>query len=240
MWCINRSLSLVPVYFPPSNSPISVSVFTAIRFLTSKMLSASAAERNKGPIAEILKLYLRDGMKVLEIASGTGQHVSHFAPLFPGTTFLPSEKDARSIHSIVGYLDHFRHSNVRVPLFVDVSKPVSNWALPEDYAPNSVDVVLSINMIHISSDAAVIGLFEAANALLKRSNGLLITYGAYKFDGHISPQSNADFDESLRSKNPEWGLRDVTFLESLAQRNMLRLKAKHEMPANNHMLIFSR
>ncbi|WKY16434.1 hypothetical protein Q1695_001239 [Nippostrongylus brasiliensis] len=204
------------------------------------MLRAPAAERNAAPIANVLAMYLLKDMKLLEISSGTGQHAIKFAEKFPTVTFQPSEIDARSIHSIVAHIDHYRLPNVRVPLYIDVTKPVNHWALPADYGPLAVDVILNINMIHISSQAAVEGLFMASNTLLKRGSGLLITYGPYAIDGVISPQSNIDFHEGLRRKNPEWGLRDVRDLSSLAIRCGLRLVARHDMPANNYMLIFSR
>lgn len=162
------------------------------------MLNASSAERNKEPIAEILKLYLRDGMKVslnchhhskhwIRVSSSLGFGNSFwnrptrvtFCPPLPRNNIFAVRKRCKidTLNSwIFGSLSGkiifhqneiklrtLQHPNVRVPLFVDVSKPVSNWALPEDYAPNSVDIVLSINMIHISSDAAVIGLFEVSS-----------------------------------------------------------------------------
>ncbi|KAK6028382.1 hypothetical protein OSTOST_05574 [Ostertagia ostertagi] len=186
------------------------------------MLRASAAERNSAAIANVLSMYLRDidrDTKLLEISSGTGQHIINFAEKFPSVTFQPSEIDARSLHSIVAYIDHYRLANVRVPLFIDVTKPVNQWALPADYGPLAVD---------------------ASSILLRRGTGLLITYGPYAIDGVISPQSNVEFDDSLRSRNPEWGLRDVRDLNELAMRCGMRLVARHDMPANNHMLIFSR
>ncbi|VDO43676.1 unnamed protein product [Haemonchus placei] len=198
-------------------------------------------------------------LQLLEISSGTGQHIVEFATKFPYVTFQPSEVDARSLHSIVAYIDHYRLANVRVPLYIDVSKPVSHWALPTDYGPSAVDVILNINMIHISSDAAVEGLFraskqffistssqqsrspfQASGTLLKRGSGLLITYGPYAIDGVITPQSNVAFHDSLRNENPEWGLRDIRDLNELAIRYGMRLVARHDMPANNHTLIFSR
>ncbi|KAJ1362568.1 hypothetical protein KIN20_022169 [Parelaphostrongylus tenuis] len=113
-------------------------------------------------------------LQVFEIASGTGQHIVHFAQQFPEVTFQPSECEGRSIHSIVSYIDHYKLTNVRVPLYIDVTKPPTEWALPPDYGPLSVDVMININMIHVSSQAAVEGLFKAAGRLLKSESGLLI------------------------------------------------------------------
>uniref|UniRef100_A0A7I4Y5J7 UPF0744 protein n=1 Tax=Haemonchus contortus TaxID=6289 RepID=A0A7I4Y5J7_HAECO len=204
------------------------------------MLRASAAERNAVPLTNVLAKYLLEDMKLLEISSGTGQHIIEFATKFPYVTFQPSEVDARCLHSIVAYIDHNRLANVRVPLYIDVTKPVNHWALPTDYGPLAVDVILNINMIHISSNAAIEGLFRASGTLLKRGSGLLITYGPYAIDGVITPQSNIDFHDSLRNENPEWGLRDIRDLNELAIRYGMRLVARHDMPANNHTLIFSR
>ncbi|CAJ0948962.1 unnamed protein product, partial [Mesorhabditis belari] len=202
------------------------------------MLRAAAAERNREPIAEVLKLYFKGRLKLLEIASGTGQHLAHFAPLFPEVVFQPSECEHRSIHSIVAYVDELRLENFRVPLFIDVTKPAGQWALPDDYAPEQLDVIYSANMIHISSNAAVNGLFEAAGYLLKPSSGLLITYGPYAVNGKITPQSNVDFDAGLRTQNPEWGLRDIEFLRQLAASHGLEYEKAHDMPANNKILVF--
>uniref|UniRef100_A0AC35FS26 Methyltransferase-like 26 n=1 Tax=Panagrolaimus sp. PS1159 TaxID=55785 RepID=A0AC35FS26_9BILA len=206
------------------------------------MLIASAAERNKGEILKVIKQYFdtTKPYKCLEIASGTGAHVAHFAKELPNIDFQPSEHNPRALHSIVAYVDKYRYPNVRVPLFIDATKTPDLWALPEDYSPESVDLILNINMIHISSNSAIDGLFKAAEGLLKRGTGLLITYGPYAFDGKISPESNVNFHNGLISQNPEWGLRDVKELKELGKRNGLLLEKIHEMPANNHCLVFRR
>uniref|UniRef100_A0A914EF36 Methyltransferase-like 26 n=1 Tax=Acrobeloides nanus TaxID=290746 RepID=A0A914EF36_9BILA len=177
---------------------------------------------------------------VLEIASGSGKHIAYFAKHFPKAIWQPSEHNPRYLHSIVGYVDHYKYDNLRVPLFIDITKPPNNWALPADYRPKDVDVLLNINMIHISSSAAVEGLFSAAGSLLKPKEGKLITYGPYVIDGIISAQSNIDFDVSLRSQNPEWYLRDVHDLKLKAQTSGLKLIKIYQVPDNNHMLIFQK
>ncbi|CAB3400647.1 unnamed protein product [Caenorhabditis bovis] len=204
------------------------------------MLRAPAAERNKNAILDVLRRFLKSGNKVLEIASGTGQHITYFGESLPSVTFQPSECDSRMLHSIVGFIEEHKLPNVRVPLYINVAKRFDQWALPGDYGPKTVDVVLNINMIHISSSRAVQGLFEAADNLLNDQNGLLITYGPYSIDGVISPKSNVDFDYGLRCQNADWGLRDTKHLETLATEANLHLAEKIEMPANNWMLIFSR
>ncbi|CAD5228886.1 unnamed protein product [Bursaphelenchus okinawaensis] len=207
--------------------------------LAKNMLTAPAAERNKQPILDVIKRFYPQEFngKALEIASGTGSHVIHFASNYPNITFQPSECNPRNLHSIVAHVDHFRLDNVRVPLFIDVSHPPDRWALPADFGPASLDLMININMIHISSNAAVEGLFRSAEGLLK-SGGRLFTYGPYGRDGKITPESNVRFDESLRRDNPEWGLRSIEELNDLSDKHSLTLTDVFEMPANNHTLVF--
>uniref|UniRef100_A0A0N4ZGL1 Short chain dehydrogenase n=1 Tax=Parastrongyloides trichosuri TaxID=131310 RepID=A0A0N4ZGL1_PARTI len=215
------------------------------------MLQNAAASRNCKPIVEVLKNYIKveDNFKVLEIASGTGQHVMSFAKNFPNCTFQPSEISHRYLHSIVAYLDMLRNAhsmiskkeiNIRVPLYIDVSKLPSKWAMPQDYPPNGVDIMISINLLHICSMDAVLGLFRAAGAFLKHKTGKLFTYGPYSIDGIITPQSNVEFDKNLKSKNQEWGLRDIKDLDNIASNFGLKLIKTHAMPANNYILVFQK
>ncbi|VDK69419.1 unnamed protein product [Litomosoides sigmodontis] len=205
------------------------------------MLCAPAAERNKQPILDILKLYIdKKPRTLLEIASGSGQHVCHFAPWFPNVLFQPSDMDDRNVKSINLYIDHFKLCNVKRALKIDVRKDINSWNLPKEFQPKYIDYLLSINMIHISSDAAVIALFKSAGLLLSTKHGLLITYGPYAVNGQITPQSNVDFQLSLRSTNPEWGLRDISVLKEEARASGLYMQKVYDMPANNKMLIFGR
>ncbi|KAM3728055.1 Methyltransferase-like [Dirofilaria immitis] len=208
---------------------------------TYSMLSAPAAERNKQPILDILKQYIdNEPRTLLEIASGTGQHVCHFAPHFPNVLFQPSDMDDRYVKSINLYIDHFKLCNVKRALKIDIRKQISIWDLPIEFQPGKIDYLLAINMIHVSSDAAINALFKSAGSLLSEKYSLLIIYGAYAVNGQITPQSNIDFDRSLRSIDPEWGLRDITFLEQKAATNGLYMQKIYEMPANNKMIIFGR
>ncbi|KAM9856438.1 methyltransferase-like 26 [Aulostomus maculatus] len=200
------------------------------------MLNAAAAERNKEPILKVLRgsVNTERPLQALEISSGTGQHVSHFAQALRNITWQPSEYDHQSLASIEAYRAHYRLNNVKPAIHLDASLGHEHWG---EVQPESLDLVVNINMIHISPMACTEGLFKGAGVVLK-PQGLLLTYGPYAVNGQISPQSNLDFDYSLRQRNPEWGLRDISLLNSLAQRNGLFLEKIVDMPANNKCLLF--
>lgn len=198
-----------------------------------------AAERNKDPILQCLKKYIDKSKKsyFLEISSGSGQHVSHFAPHFPNTTFQPTEIEKTSLKSINEYISDSTCGNINDAQFLDVREPLNMW-LGGTLKPESVDYILNVNMIHISEWACSEGLFASAGVLLK-PEGMLFTYGPYAFDGVITPESNVRFDASLRSRNPAWGLRDVIRdLQPLATQHGIYLEGKHDLPANNNFLIW--
>ncbi|XP_026159345.1 methyltransferase-like 26 [Mastacembelus armatus] len=200
------------------------------------MLSAAAAERNKEPILVVLRESLNTGrlLQALEISSGTGQHVIHFAQALRNITWQPSEYDRKSLVSIEAYRARYPLNNVKPAIHLDASLPHQYWG---GIQPETLDLVLNINMMHISPIACTEGLFKGAGAVLK-PHGLLLTYGPYAVNGRITPQSNVDFDYSLRQRNPEWGLRDISLLSTLAQRNGLFLEKMVDMPANNKCLLF--
>ncbi|XP_077980677.1 methyltransferase-like 26 [Glandiceps talaboti] len=201
------------------------------------MLKAPSAERNKEVIAQVLLQYLnpvRSGF-ALEVGSGTGQHIIHFASRFPNITWLPSDIDEPSVASINCYLQFYQPKNVLQPIYVDASKPVNQWS--PHLIPQSCDLVICINVIHISSLSVTQGLLQGAGAVLKM-NGVLVTYGPYMIHGVISPESNVQFDKQLKLRDPEWGLRDVDYISDLAEDNGMKLEAMHDVPANNKMLIF--
>jgi SAM-dependent methyltransferase len=193
--------------------------------------SAPAALRNREPIAEVLTDWLPDDGLVLEIASGTGEHVVHFGARFPALIWQPSDIHPEALSSIEEARLEAALPNVRPALVIDASAP--HW--PIDRAA----VVLSINMVHISPWASALGLIEGAGRLLS-PGGPLILYGPWlKTDLPTAP-SNLDFDSDLKRRDPEWGLRQVEDFQVAAAERGLALIETRAMPANNLTLLLRR
>jgi len=191
-------------------------------------LFAPAAERNKGPILAVLQRTLPDAGVVLEIASGTGQHVVHFAAALPNLTWQPSEADAAFHESIRAWTQAGRLTNVRPPVALDVSRP---WPVTQ------ADAVVCINMIHIAPWAAAQALVDGASGVLP-PGGVLFLYGPYRRFGRHTAASNEAFDAQLRANDPEWGVRDLEAVVALAGAAGFGLKEIVEMPANNFGVVF--
>jgi hypothetical protein len=193
---------------------------------------APATERNRGPILDVLQTWLPSAGTVLEIASGTGEHIVHFATACPQLTFQPSDPDPANRDSIAAWITHASVTNVRAPLDLDAT--TSPWTLPE--APAAI---LCINMIHISPWVATLGLMRNAGAALT-TDGILYLYGAFKRDGAHTAASNVEFDESLRARNPAWGVRDLEAVLEAAAAEGLSLAGIEAMPANNFSIVLRR
>ena len=198
---------------------------------------APAAERNRGPIIEVLREHLRPGMRVLEVASGTGQHVVAFAEAFPEVTFAPSDADPDARSSVLAWLQQTGRTNVRAPIPLDAT--LAPWPGEETKAdaPAPYDVVICINMIHIAPWEATLGLVRGA-AAVTGSEGCLYLYGPFHLDGRPTAPSNAAFDQSLRARDPSWGVRDLGEVQREAARFGWELHDRVSMPANNFSLIF--
>jgi len=192
---------------------------------------APAAERNRGPILEVLTRVLPARGLVLEVASGTGQHVAYFARHLPRLDWQPSDADPDARGSIAAWLADEALPNVRPPVVLDAAAPV--WPL------DAADAIVCSNMIHIAPWSAALGLFAGAARLLP-AGGVLCTYGPYRFDGSFTAPSNSEFDVSLRGRDPAWGVRDVRDLEVAARAQGLALEEIVPLPANNHVLVFRR
>ena len=191
---------------------------------------AAATERNREPIREVLARELPAAGDVLEIASGSGEHAVAFARAFPGLSWQPTDPDPTALASIEAWRADAELPNLRAALQLDASAPA--WPVPHAAA------ILCINMIHISPWEATLGLLDGAARILP-TGGLLFTYGPYLIDGVTAP-SNLAFDQSLRSRDARWGVRELRTLEAAAAEHGLALHATIALPANNHALVFRR
>jgi hypothetical protein len=199
-------------------------------------LFSPSTERNRAPIAAVLRRWLPAAGTVLEIASGTGEHVSHFAAEFPKLVFQPSDPGARERASVAAWTAATGATNVLPPLALDVAAP--GWE-GDPGIPVPIAAILCINMIHISPWAATLGLMRGAGRLLA-SGGVLYLYGAYRREGRHTAPSNAAFDASLRRQNPDWGLRDLEVVIAEAEARGFALADVVEMPANNLSVVLRR
>ena len=192
---------------------------------------APAAERNKHAILAVLERVLPQSGLAVEIASGTGQHVVHFASALPGLTWQPTEIDPWMRQSTSAWLAETGLSNVLPPLDLDVCQP--EWPVER------ADAVLCINMIHISPWRATECLIAGCQSLL-RPGGILFLYGPYRRFGRHTAPSNEAFDASLRQRDPQWGVRDLEAVVETAERHGLGLSEIVEMPVNNLSVVFVR
>lgn len=192
---------------------------------------SAPADRNKEPIAEQLLHWLPAQGRLLEIASGTGQHAAHTAPLLPGWSWQPSDIHPGSLASIEAWCTGL--ANVRKPLLLDVM--ADDW--PDIAAP--LDAIFCANMLHIAPWPVCAALMRGAARYLG-PQGLLVLYGPYIVDGEPTAASNMAFDEDLRKRDPAWGLRVLSEVLAEAQGCGLRLERRVQMPANNLMLLLAR
>lgn len=191
--------------------------------------TAPAPERNKQAILEVLRRVLPARGLVLEIGSGTGQHVAHFAGALPALTFQPSEIDVERHASIEAWVAHGNLANVKLPLAIDVT--MHAWPVP------AADAVVCINVIHIAPWEATLALMAGASRILP-AGGVLVTYGPYACGGAHTSKSNEAFDASLRARNPRWGVRDIDKVAEAAGNESLALEEAVPMPANNFTLVW--
>lgn len=195
-------------------------------------LASPAAARNREPILAVLKAHMPARGRALEVAAGSGEHAVAFAGALPGLAWTPSDPSAEARTSIAAWAEAAGLPNLRRPLALDVLDEAT-W--PE----GPFNAVVCINMIHISPWAATEGLMRLAGRVLP-VGGLLVTYGPYREAEVPLAPSNAAFDESLRARDPAWGLRDRDEVAAAAKAEGLALTWRVEMPANNLMLLFRR
>ena len=198
---------------------------------------SAAAERNRSPILEVLRQILPDNGQALEIASGTGQHVAHFASNMPGWVWQPSDAQADGFESIGAWCAQASVVNVRGPVLLDVMAP--KWPTDSAEFPDKFDAIFCANMLHIAPWATCAALMAGASKYLS-PHGALITYGPYLALDVPTSLGNVAFDESLRQRDSAWGIRALEDVVHQAALAGLRLRDRFEMPANNLLLVFRR
>jgi SAM-dependent methyltransferase len=189
--------------------------------------SAPAALRNREPIAEVVCKWLPESGLVLEIASGTGEHAAYFAQAFPKLEWQPSDVHHEALESIRAWGAGV--PNLREPLVLDAS--AGAWPI------ECADAVVNINMVHISPWSSALGLLDGAARILPQG-GPLILYGPWLSESIETAPSNLAFDQDLKRRDPEWGLRKVEDFTAEAEKRGLCLVEERRMPANNLMLLF--
>jgi hypothetical protein len=197
--------------------------------MTDDRRSAPAALRNRDPILAVLREVLPARGVVLEIASGSGEHVIHFAGHLPELTFQPSDPDAEARASVAGWVAASGLANIRPPIALDAATTL--WPV------TAADAIVCINMIHISPWRSTEGLFAGAAAVLPPGAPLCL-YGPYRRRDVPTAPSNETFDDSLRRRDPAWGLRLLEDVAALAGKSGFTLDRVVEMPANNLSVVF--
>lgn len=191
---------------------------------------SEACEENKRPILEIIRQHFADASSILEIGTGTGQHAVFFAEQLPHLLWTCSDL-AMHHAGIKQWLDDYHGDNIDGPLELDVE--TSSWP------SSNFDGIFSANTTHIMSWAAVEKMFNGIGKILQPS-GRLCLYGPFNYAGEYTSASNEQFDQFLRARDPQSGIRDFEALDKLARDCGLRFIDDHEMPVNNRTLVWAK
>ncbi len=198
--------------------------------MSDRRAFSPSTARNRAPILAVLGRVLKPDARVLEIASGAGEHAVAAARAMPGVTWQPSDPDAAARASIEDWIAHEGLANVRSPLAIDVCN--ADWPVAGPF-----DAVVAINMIHIAPWEATAGLFAGAARVLD-AGGIVFLYGPFKRAGAHTAPSNEAFDAWLKARDPRFGVRDLEAVAQAAQG--FALGEVVEMPANNFSVVFAR
>lgn len=228
--CLSTSLR---VPFLSSKRPVVPRMFSAKR-------ESPSAERNKEFIYECLKSLLPKRGSVLETAAGAGVHTAYLVPrMTSDVQYYPTDPEASSLASIEAYMNELDKSScakVQTPLKMTFHEGGVMESATDEAIPNHLDLIININMIHISPWSATMGLMRTASQKLSTGRHLFV-YGPYRVNGNMV-ESNVNFDLWLKDKDPCFGVRDLEDVVQVADENGLELVRKMEMPANNLSLIF--
>ena len=196
------------------------------------LLRWPAPERNKVPILEVLRRVLPSGGgKLLEVASGSGQHAAFFAAGLPSWSWQPSDIDPRNLASIAAHREQVGLPNLLAPRALDVRQTA--------WETGPLEAVFNANMIHISPWECCEGLLVGA-ARNVRAGGVLVLYGPFRVGGEHTAESNRRFDADLREQDVRWGVRDLEAVADHAHPLGFDLRERVAMPANNLCVVFER
>lgn len=187
---------------------------------------SESCDQNKHHIQAVLAPYLKDGVSVLEIGSGTGQHAQFFAAQSPQVTWQTSDL-AENLAGIRAWLDESHLANTPEPIELDV---ISSW--PE----TRYDLLFTANSFHIMNHEQVEQCLLHSVECLK-PDGYLVVYGPFNYKGRYTSTSNERFDYWLKSRDPKSGIKDFEWLEQIARKSGLHLLDDVAMPANNRTLV---
>lgn len=200
--------------------------------MSGARLTSPSTARNTAPILAVLKAHMPARGRVLEVACGTGEHALAFSTALPGLAWTPSDPDQAAVASAEAWRAD-GPDNLQPALRLDATDPTT-------WPDGPFEAMFCANMIHISPWAATEGLMRLAGQVLLNPGGLLVTYGPYRETDVETARSNLAFDESLKDRDPAWGLRDRDDVVQAALDQGLALARRVEMPANNLMLLFRR
>ncbi len=190
---------------------------------------ALSCDKNSEPILEVLKDYLPGHQALLELGAGTGQHAIYMAPHFKNMTWTVADMQDRH-EGIQMWIKDFPRANVKGPVEYEAGKT----PLPD----GDFDVVFTANTLHIMSWSHGLQMFDDLQGL--KSEALFVVYGAFNYDGKYSSESNKKFDQWIKDRFPEGGIRDFEKVEEELRQRHFQLVKDHEMPANNRLLIFKK
>ena len=190
---------------------------------------SQACENNKQPILHVLQHYLIGHQSVFEVASGTGQHAVHFSQNLPEVTWQPTEQK-QCMSGLLAWVNESSLPNILQPMVLDVDY---------DWPEASYDAVFSANTVHIISWKQVQVMLEKCASLLGKQ-GLLFLYGPFNYHGRFTSASNANFDQWLKARDIQSGIRDFEAINEQAELHGFSLLEDHEMPANNRILVWEK
>ena len=200
-----------------------------------KRLFFPATQRNRDFIGDVLSRIMKKDGLILEIGSGSGEHGVVFQKRFPEIIWQTSDPDLLHRKSIISWIEYEELSKkMPQPLELDVEKVP--WRLPRKLV-NSLQGIVSINMIHVAKWRCTVELFKGAGKLL-REGQFLFLYGPFKIDNNHISQSNYFFDISIKAKNDLWGIRNLEEVSDEAKKNSFCQENIISMPANNFSIIY--